>query len=228
MMKSKGEMTNMTDPKPPTTPGTTDAGSQNGVGGPEKQPKRRLPIWLLRRKYVVNPRRQLRAALLVSAVSMIPVVILVFNLAYTRSLEREVIFGGAHVAIEQQVWEHDRTEAMFVIAASLVYLFGVFAITVVETHQTSGAALGVVRHLRNVRDGRYDTRLHLRDSDNLQELTEPFNQMAIAIQARSIRMADALDDLAEESSGLADGGGIADRLRELADNERRHAGKKTQ
>jgi len=136
-----------------------------------------------------------------------------------------VIFGGTPIAVERQVWEHDRMEALLALAASLVYLIGVFAITVVETHQTSGAALGVARHLRSIRDGRYQTRLNLRDSDNLQELTEPYNQMAIALQARSIRVAEALDELTSEADNLAGGGGIAERLRKMADDERGYSGK---
>jgi hypothetical protein len=194
-------------------------------GGKDRTWKSRLPFWLLRRRYIVNPRRQLRAAILVAAVSLIPVVILNFSLGYTRALEREVIFSDAPIAVERQVWEHDRMEALLVLAASFVYLIGVFALSVVETHQTSGAALGVARHLRSIRDGRYETRLGLRDSDNLQELTEPYNQMAIALQARSIRSAEALDELTAEAESLTGGGAIAKRLREMADDERHFSGK---
>jgi hypothetical protein len=101
----------------------------------------------------------------------------------------------------------------------------VFALAVVETHQTSGAAVGVARHLRSIRDGSYDTRLGLRGSDNLKELSEPYNQMAIALQARSLRAAEALDALADRASGLEGGHDIADELRGLAGVERDRAGK---
>ncbi len=37
---------------------------------------------------------------------------------------------------------------------------------------------GVRRHLWEIRDGNYTTRLKLRDSDNLTELVDPFNEMA--------------------------------------------------
>lgn len=208
-----------------TTTAENEGDAETKARADRDRPGRRLPRWLLRRKFIVNPRRQLRSALLVTAVSLIPVVILNFNLGYTRALEREVIFEGAPVAVERQVWEHDRNEAILVLAASLVYLFGVFALAVVETHQTSGAALGVVRHLRSIRDGRLDTRLSLRDSDNLQELTDPFNQMAIALQARSIRDAEALGELASDAAGLEGGEQIAERLRELAGDHNRRAGK---
>jgi hypothetical protein len=123
------------------------------------------------------------------------------------------------------VWGTDRAEAFLVLAASAVYLIGVFFLTIVETHQTSGAALGVARYLRNIRDERFDTRLNLRDSDNLKELTEPFNQMAIALQARSLRVSEEMEKLAAEASGIEGGGAIAERLREMAEDARRRAGK---
>ena len=70
----------------------------------------------------------------------------------------------------QRLAEYDRAEFVLILAASVVFLAGVFVMTIVETYQTSGAAIAIARHFRNVRDGRYDTRLRLRDSDNLQEL----------------------------------------------------------
>jgi hypothetical protein len=217
----------MGDRTPPVETEPIDAAATAGqnAGQDASAKKSRLPKWLLRRRLIVNPRRQLRAAILVTVVALIPVIILNFSLGYTRALEREVIFGDAPIAVERQVWEHDRMEALLALAASFVYLIGVFALTVVETHQTSGAALGVARHLRLIRDGRYETRLGLRDSDNLQELTEPYNQMAIALQARSIRVTEALDELTAEAESLAGGAGIADRLREMAADETRFSGK---
>jgi hypothetical protein len=213
----------MDETKPQVSAGPARATAADPVNGPKK-PSRRLPMWLLRRKYLVNPRRQLRAALLVVIVTSIPIVILNFTLGYVRVLEREAIFQDVPADVERKVWLSDRNEALLFAAASLIYLMGVFAITVVDTHQTSGAALGVARHLRSIRDGRYATRLGLRNSDNLKELTEPYNQMAIALQARSIRLAEALADLAGRTAALDGGDTIAEELRDLASTESRHAG----
>jgi len=211
-----------TTPRDPAEPAPA-APADDPVNEPKK-PSRRLPKWLLRRQYLVNPRRQLRAALLVVVVTSVPIVILNFTLGYVRVLEREAIFQKVPAEVERKVWLSDRDEALLFAAASLIYLLGVFAITVVDTHQTSGAALGVARHLRSIRDGRYATRLGLRNSDNLQELTEPFNQMAIALQARAIRLSEALADVAGRASALEGGASIAEELRGLADAESRHAG----
>ena len=215
----------MNQPRPPDDATSTPVGTSSAAVAADPSRERRIPKWLLRRRYLVNPRRQLQAALLVVAVCFVPIAILNFSLGYARALEREVIFTEAAVELERQVWQHDRTEAFLVAAASLVYLCGVFALTILETHQTSGAALGVARYLRNIRDGHLDSRLALRDSDNLKELTEPYNQMAIALQAHSIRNAETLAELSVEASRLDGAARIAERLRELARDQERRAGR---
>jgi hypothetical protein len=211
---------------PPVDHGSRDNSTSTGSGpggAPDARRFKRLKFF--RRRYLVNPRRQLRAAILVTLVSLIPVVILNFTLGYVRALEREAIFYKAPVEMERRVWASDRQEAYLALAASLVYLVGVFLITVIETHQTSGAAVGVVRHLRMIRDGRYPTRFHLRDSDNLTELTEPFNEMAIALHARALRTAEELQDLAAQADAVEGGKDVAGRLRAMAADQARLAGK---
>jgi hypothetical protein len=181
--------------------------------------------FLVRRRYLVNPRRQVRAALLVTLVALIPIIGLNVGLRLGAITQTQTLFADAPADARQKIAELDRGEMLLVLVGSLVYLGGVFAMTILETHQTSGAAVGIVRHLRNIRDGRYDAKLHLRDSDNLQELVVPFNQMTVALTERSIQTSARLSDLAAEAEALDGGGSLSRQLQELAVSQAHLAGR---
>jgi hypothetical protein len=170
----------------------------------------------LRRQYIVNARRQYRSAILVALVAMVPVAMLNVILHLSRVFEREALFASASPDLAQQLAAFDRSEMWLVMAASVVFVVGVFVMTLLETHQTSGAAIGIARHLGQIRDGRYDTRLRLRNTDNLTELVEPFNDMAAALADRAVSTAERMDELAVQAEGLAGGARLAAQLRELS------------
>lgn len=178
-----------------------------------------------RRRYLVNSRRQIRAALLVSFVVLIPLVALNIGLHYGAVTQTRSLFVGVPDAAVQRIADLDRTEMFLVLIGSLVYLGGVFFMTILETHQTSGAAVGIARHFRNIRDGRYDAKLHLRDSDNLQELVTPFNQMTAALTDRALQTSALLSSLADEAAALEGGDDLARQLREVAVSQSHLAGK---
>lgn len=180
---------------------------------------------LVRRRYLVNRKRQLRAAVLVTFVALIPIIGLNVGLRLGAIAQTQTLFADAPPEARQKIAEFDRGEMLLVLVGSLVYLGGVFAMTILETHQTSGAAVGIIRHFRNIRDGRYDAKLHLRDSDNLQELVVPFNQMTVALTERAIQASALLSDLAAEAEALDGGDSLSRELRELAVSQAHLAGK---
>ena len=177
-------------------------------------------LWKIgfRRRYVVNTRRQFRSAALVALVALVPVAMLNVILHLSRVFERESLFASASPDLAQQLAAFDVNEALLVLAASVVFVVGVFVMTLLETHQTSGAAIGVARHLGMVRDGQYYSRLQLRGTDNLKELVEPFNEMAAALGDRAVLTAGRLEDLANQADALAGGARLAEQLRELSAN----------
>jgi hypothetical protein len=175
----------------------------------------------IRRRFVVNARRQLRSASLVALVGMVPVAMLNVILHLSRVFERESLFGGISPDLAQQFAAFDRNEMWLVLAASVVFVVGVFVMTLLETHQTSGAAVGIARHLGEVRDGCYGSRLRLRSSDNLKELVGPFNEMAAALGDRALMTASRLEELACQADGIAGADRLAEQLRQLS---RDHAG----
>jgi hypothetical protein len=173
----------------------------------------------------VNFKRQIRAALMVSSVVLIPLLALNVGLHYGAVTQTRTLFAGVPDAAVQRIAELDRSEMVLVLIGSLVYLGGVFFMTILETHQTSGAAVGIARHFRNIRDGRYDAKLHLRDSDNLLELVTPFNQMTAALTDRALQVSALLNSLADEAAALEGGDELARQLREVAVSQSHLAGK---
>jgi hypothetical protein len=175
-------------------------------------------LWKIgfRRRYVVNARRQFRSATLVALVAVVPIAMLNVILHLSRVFERETLFGTVSSDLAQQLAVFDRNETWLVLTASVVFVVGVFVMALLETHQTSGAAIGIARHLFDVRDGNYSTRLMLRGTDNLKELVEPFNDMAAALSDRALLTAGRLEDLAAQADRLEGGERLAERLRELS------------
>lgn len=154
-------------------------------------------LWLLgvRRKFLVNRRRQLRVAALVLllAVALLILVNVLFHAL--RSQETDVIIASAP-ALREVMADYDRNEMLLGILASVVVLAGVFVVTIIETHRTAGAALNISRQLRRISDGQYNVQLTLRKGDNLREIELPFNEMVGSLRNLIVEDVEALDRLA--------------------------------
>lgn len=191
---------------------TLDSTTGSGIEAKEQSKWR-----IFRRRYLVNPHSQLGAAALVALITLVPIALLNFSLHLARTVEREALFSNAPQAVVLQAAAFDQTEFLLVLIASIIFVVGVFAMTILITHRTYGAAVGVRRHMWEIRDGNYATRLKLRDSDNLTELVDPFNEMAEALEVRERQLVLTLEQLAAQADAL-DGIGqvLAARLREVA------------
>jgi methyl-accepting chemotaxis protein len=179
-----------------------------------------------RRQYVVNREKQLRSAFLVVVVVLLLLVPLNYSLHTVRQQETATI-TAANPELRPLMESRDRIELVVGLLASLVIMAGVFVLTIIETHRTSGAAFAIRRRIDLVREGRFDAQLHLRGSDNLRELEAPFNAMVEALRGRASEEADALEEIADQVAGIIvpqEAHGLAVRLRQLARRRRESAG----
>jgi signal transduction histidine kinase len=120
----------------------------------------------------------------------------------------------------------DRVELSLVLLASVVFLLGVFAVTVLETHRTAGALVNLSKRLKDIELGRYSARLRLRRTDNMRGLEAAFDGMSRALQERAWARVEALEALAaqaESSDSSPAARELALQLHALADAERRLA-----
>ncbi len=175
-----------------------------------------------RRSFLVNRRYQLRTAALVGTVVLVLLVFLNLSI-YSSGLSESERLTRESPELASFVKAQDRTLVFLVVLGSMVFLVGVFLVSVLETHKTAGACVNLARRLDDIRDGRYDTALRLRRDDHLVELEPVFNRMARALQQRTWEDIEGLEDLAsriERSEPSLDPAGVAAEIRGFAGRKR--------
>jgi methyl-accepting chemotaxis protein len=168
----------------------------------------------------------MRSAFLVVVVVVLLLVPLNYSLYTVREQETATI-AASNPELRPLMESRDRIELMVGFLASLVIIGGVFVLTIIETHRTSGAAFAIRRRLDLVRQGHLNAELHLRGGDNLRELEAPFNAMTEALRSRAAEEAAALEHLADEVNDIVvpqEAHALAGRLRTLARKRREGAG----
>ena len=190
------------------------------LGSDTRASARRVPR--RRRSFLVNRRYQLRTAALVGTVVLVLLVFLNLSI-YSSGLSESERIARESPELEAFVKAQDRTLVFLVVLGSMVFLVGVFLVSVLETHKTAGACVNLARRLDDIRDGRYDTALRLRRDDHLVELEPVFNRMARAMQQRTWEDIEGLEDLAsriERSEPSLDPVAIATEIRGMAGRKR--------
>lgn len=178
-----------------------------------------------RRSFLVNRRYQLRVAALVAAVALVLLVFLNLSI-YSHGTESTARALRAEPQLEAYVKAQDRVMISLVVLGSLVFLVGVFLVSVLETHKTAGACINLAARMDEIRRGRYGTSLRLRHDDNLRELEPAFNTMSQALQQATWDDVEVLEELArriERSPAELDPAKIAADLHALSTRMRDRA-----
>jgi methyl-accepting chemotaxis protein len=151
---------------------------------------------------VVDGGYQYRAAFLAVAISLLLLIVLNLSLVFAS---REGARSAKAIAPEfrEMIEAQDRVQIGLVATGSLVFLVGVFLVSILETHRTAGAAFKIGRSLDRLREGRLDTRLRLRRGDNLQDLAASVNAMAGALQERAWQDVELIEGVAARLEGGA-------------------------
>lgn len=185
----------------------------------QTQPATKRPP-MMRRKYVIDRRRQFRSAALTSGLAL--VLLIIVNTAFTVLRDSQsMVLSAAAPQLGPALEAQDARVGTMLIVVSVIFVIGVFVITIAETHRTAGAVYAMQKALDRVRTGDYQTLLRMRPRDTLADLKFPFNDMLIALRDRMLTEADELEQLAEEaSSGALDAPELASRLVDLAKRNR--------
>jgi signal transduction histidine kinase len=161
--------------------------------------------------------------LIVSAVALLLVSLLNFGLHAARTQATEVISRDAPELVSM-LEAQNRFELILGIAASLVFLAGIFVVTILETHKTAGAAFHIGREMERVRDGLYGIRVQLRRGDNLRDVETVFNDMSQVLAERATVDVQELEhaaSIADRISTPLEAHELAETLRDMADERRR-------
>jgi len=157
----------------------------------------------------------LRTAALTAGVSIFLLVVVNIAFAVMRT-SQSMVLSSAAPQLGPILEKQDATFGTMLMVISAIFVVGVVAITIAETHRTAGAIYAVKQRLERVRDGDFQVNLRLRKRDTLRDLVVPFNEMVSSLRNRVVAEADELDRLADEAGDSA----LAPRLRELAEKKR--------
>ena len=173
-----------------------------------------------RRRYLIDPKRQLRTAVMTT--SLVAILVLVVNLGFVLLRTSQTSFLAAVAPQLTPVLEkQDTTFSLTMIVLSLILVVAVSLKTIVETHRTAGAVFAVRQRLERVKEGDLQVSLKLRRHDNLQNLEIPFNDMITSLRDRALNEASTLDQLASRAGQLGSSGDdLAAALHELAQYKR--------
>lgn len=175
-----------------------------------------LQTMLRRRRFIVDRRYQLRVSLLAVSVALVLLVLLNLSLFFSA---RQNASAAAVVAPElgEFIRSQDRIQFGLVLTGSLVFLVGVFLVSILETHRTAGAAYRLAQGLESLREGNLKTRIRLRRGDNLQEVASAINAMAGALHEQAWVQVESLEAVAARLEQNATDPVAGDAAREIRD-----------
>jgi methyl-accepting chemotaxis protein len=176
-----------------------------------------------RRRFFLNRPHQLRATLL-TATAVIVLLVILNLVLYSISVSSANQVLSDSPELSRLVKNQARLQMALILLASIVFIGGVFVVSVVESHRTAGVADKLSRYMSLVEQGHYNTQLQLRREDHLQEVQTSFNQMTRALRDRTWHEVETLDRVADQTRHVAtqeDADKIAEELRELAGRMRR-------
>ena len=172
----------------------------------QREPKTPIP----RRIVLVDRQLQFRAAAMVTGLVALLLVFVNVALFAMRRSQTELLVSTAPDL--REILESGNIRlATFAIVLSVVVLVFVWFGTILATHRTAGAIVGLRRRLESVRDGNFHTGM-LIDIDDANE--PPFNQMMASLRAAFKDDAAALEELADR---IETGGGPPDGVKALRD-----------
>ena len=161
-----------------TEPGTDTPASR----GPDR---RSAHFGWRRRQFVVDARYQLRSGVLVGLVALVLLVLLNASLVLPqRTAPSTTSSTSARSFPPFEVPERSSFALLFL--GSAVFLGGVFAVGLLESHRTAGAAYAIRRVVDGLRDGQPQVRVRLRRRDHLQDLARSINQLAETIESERL------------------------------------------
>lgn len=165
--------------------------------GPDETAPRRI----FRRRYLIDPKRQLRTVVMTT--SVVAVLVILVNLGFALLRVSQSSFLSAVAPQLGPVLERQNTTYSWLMLVLSIALLALVSLkTIVETHRTAGAVFAVRQRLERVRQGDLHVSLKLRQNDNLQDLEQPFDEMVAALRHRALAEASKLEELAAAAATL--------------------------
>ncbi len=179
--------------------------------GGRVNPRRKRRI---RRKYIVDRRRQLAATVRVAALVLFLLLALNVVIAWQSHTAATQIMSTDPDIGERLHLANQRNIAVLA-GISLVVLAMVVVRSIMLSHRTSGAVVKIAQSLEKISEGNLEFELRLRSEDSLRAVEDGFNEMMEVLRLQAKRDQRAMEKLAndiEEHGSPVD----AEMLRRLA------------
>ncbi|MGZ3650276.1 MAG: hypothetical protein ACXVB9_07160 [Bdellovibrionota bacterium] len=136
------------------------------------------------RGFLVRPRQQLRSALLIVAVCIFFELFMLVGFQSSLNSTFSQI-AQTHPEIAAQL--SDSTVSIFRMMIAYVALLGasVLVVGIVLNHRVYGSLVPILRHVSSLKEQNFSSRVHLRATDELQELAGELNQLAETLEKRN-------------------------------------------
>lgn len=137
-----------------------------------------------RRQYLINPRFQLKFAMLIT------LAMFVFNMAFPFFIMSVFDFAGNHNLIvnnpiAQNALNDARNEfIILMIILEVCFIMMTFVLSLYHSHKIAGPIYKLQISMQALKQGVLDRHIKFRAKDNFPELAEEFNQMSDAVFAR--------------------------------------------
>lgn len=178
----------------------------------DQGPRRQI---IRRRIIVVDKQMQYRAAAMVTGLVAVLLVFINVVLFAMRKTQTELLTSTTPELGEVLEAGNIRLATVAVVLSVVVLVFVWFA-TILATHRTAGAIVGLRRRLESVGGGNFHAVLRLRPNDNLRSLEAPFNQMMANLRATFKDDAATMSELADRLQQGGSPSEVAEALRDRA------------
>lgn len=132
------------------------------------------------RNYLLAPMVQVRMGIysILLGVLFAAGVLGVLYASLTRVYTQLLVLIAEKEEATRIVEEQFRTAAVWLVLLSVVFVVATVAVSVLYTHRLVGPTFAFRRHIRSLREGRYDVRTALRRYDAFKEVADDLNALS--------------------------------------------------
>lgn len=139
------------------------------------------------KNYLLQPLLQVKLGLYCIILAVLFAValgaILYFNFA--GLINSIILMTDAEAEVRDIFLSYWRDTQMWLYLSVGVYLVATVAISVVYTHKLVGPTIAFRRHLRNLAEGRFNSRTHLRRGDAFSEVADELNHLSEVLERKN-------------------------------------------
>ncbi len=132
------------------------------------------------RNYVLQPLLQIKIGLYSIILSLLFAAALAWIVYYNFAglVNSVVLLTDAEDEVRELFMDYWRGTQIWVYASFLIYIVSTVGLSILYTHKLVGPTIAFKRHLRSLREGRFNSRTYLRKGDAFSEVAHELNRLS--------------------------------------------------